>query len=100
MIFLLLIGIIAPWVIHLAPPRQRPLGLVAVVAAYLLYAIFVANPISAWQMWAGLAIGVVSVLGYVAVTDGGGLRGPPRSLRTSSRRRRARVGEEDVTEGY
>ena len=45
MILLLVIGLIAPWVVHLAPPRQRPLGLVAIVAAYLLYAIFVANPI-------------------------------------------------------
>jgi peptidoglycan/LPS O-acetylase OafA/YrhL len=99
MILLLVIGLIAPWVVHLAPPRQRPLGLVAIVAAYLLYAIFVANPISAWQMWAGLAVGIVTVLVFVMVKDGASLR---RSERQPGRRRgrRKRAHEEDLTEGY
>ena len=99
MILLLVIGLIAPWVVHLAPPRQRPLGLVVIVAGYLLYAIFVANPIGAWQMWAGLAIGIVSVLVFVALTGDGGLRMSARRPRRTSRSRRV-TGGEDPTEGY
>lgn len=99
MILLLVIGLIAPWVVHLAPPRQRPLGLVAIVAAYLLYAIFVANPISAWQMWAGLAVGIVTVLVFVMVKDGTALRGSERRPRRR-RGRRNQAHEEDLTEGY
>ncbi len=95
MILLLVIGLVAPWVVHLAPPRQRPLGLVAIVAAYLLYAIFVANPIGAWQMWAGLAAGIVTVLVFVVVKDGAGSHKPRRP-----RRRRGGGQDEDLTARY
>jgi len=97
-ILLLLIGLLSPWVVHLAPPRQRPLGLVAVVAAFLLYAIFVANPVLAWQMWAGLAAGIVSILGYVAISEGGGVRGA-RSRAVRRRPPRRPSPREDLTEG-
>jgi uncharacterized membrane protein YgcG len=61
-IFLLVIALVAPWVVHLAPPRQRALALVAVIIVFLLYGIFVENPIVRWEMWAGLAAGVLTVL--------------------------------------
>ena len=52
-ILLLVISIVAPWTVHLAPPRQRALALVGVVAVYLLYGIFAENPLTQWEMWAG-----------------------------------------------
>jgi peptidoglycan/LPS O-acetylase OafA/YrhL len=61
-IFLLVIALVAPWVVHLAPPRQRALALVAVIIVFLLYGIFVENPNVRWEMWAGLAAGVLTVL--------------------------------------
>ncbi len=94
-LLLLLIGLVSPWVVHLAPPRQRPLALVGVVAVLLLFAIFVTNPILAWQMWAGLAAGVVSILAVTAMSGGGGLH-----LGRGARRRpstRARRDHEDLT---
>lgn len=66
----------APWAVHLAPPRQRPLALVGVVAALLLYAIFVSNPITGWALWAGLAAGLASVL--LVASLGGRRPGRPR----------------------
>ena len=52
-ILLLVISLLAPWMVHLAPPRQRPLALVGVVAVFLLYGIFAENPLMQWEMWAG-----------------------------------------------
>jgi flagellar biosynthetic protein FliQ len=57
-ILLLIISIAAPWVVQLAPPRQRPVALVAVIAVLLLFGIFSGNPISMWQFWIGLIIGI------------------------------------------
>lgn len=82
-ILLLVIAILAPWVVHLAAPKQRPLALVGVVAVFLLYGIFAQNPLTQWEMWAGLAAGVLTVL-FLA---GGGLGGATRSRRRPPRRR-------------
>lgn len=77
-ILLLVIAVLAPWVVHLAAPRQRPLALVGVVAVFLLYGIFAENPLVRWEMWAGLAAGVLTVLFLV----GGGMGAAhPRSRR-------------------
>jgi hypothetical protein len=61
-ILLLVISIVAPWTVHLAPPRQRPLALVGVIAVFLLYGIFAENPLTQWEMWAGLAAGILTVM--------------------------------------
>lgn len=80
-LLLLLVAALAPWIVHLAPPRQRPLALVGVVAVFLLFGIFTsANPITAWESWVGLAAGVISVVALSAAGGGGGRR-------PSSRRR-------------
>gem|GEM_PF-4910757 len=71
-LLLLLIAAIAPWTVHLAPPRQRLLALVGMVAVLMLFGIFVRNPITAWEFWLGLFAGVVSVVA-LAATSGGGL---------------------------
>lgn len=73
---LLAISVLAPWTVHIAPPRQRALALVGVVALLLLYGIFAANPLTGWAMWGGLAAGVVSVLLLGGLV--GGRPRPPR----------------------
>ncbi|MGE0026320.1 MAG: hypothetical protein AB7O78_16010 [Thermoleophilia bacterium] len=82
-ILLLVIALIAPWVVHLAAPKQRPLALVGVVAVFLLYGIFAENPLLQWEMWAGLAAGILTVV-FLA----GGAAGGHGGGRSSSRRRR------------
>ena len=61
-ILLLIISLAAPWVVQLAPPRQRPVALVAVIAVLLLFGIFSGNPIAMWQFWIGLIIGIGSII--------------------------------------
>ncbi|HWH14753.1 MAG TPA: hypothetical protein VNT51_08395 [Miltoncostaeaceae bacterium] len=73
-LLLLLIAAIAPWTVHLAPPRQRLLALVGMVAVLMLFGIFVRNPITAWEFWVGLAAGVVSVVALAATTGAGLVR--------------------------
>lgn len=80
-ILLLVIALLAPWVVHLAAPRQRALALVGVIVVFLLYGIFAENPIVRWELWAGLAAGVLTVL-FLA---GGGI---PTGRSRSSRSRR------------
>lgn len=70
-LLLLLIAAIAPWTVHLAPPRQRPLALVGIVGVLMLFGIFVANPLFAWEFWVGLAAGLVSVVALAATRRGG-----------------------------
>ncbi|HET6691118.1 MAG TPA: hypothetical protein VFG74_09650 [Miltoncostaeaceae bacterium] len=81
-ILLLVIALIAPWVVHLAAPKQRPLALVGVIAVFLLYGIFAENPLLRWEMWAGLAAGIRTVM----VLAGGAAGG--HGGRSGSRRRR------------
>ena len=73
-LLLLIIALIAPWVVHLAAPRQRPLALVGVIAVFLLYGIFAENPLLQWEMWAGLAAGILTVLFLAGGRHGGGGR--------------------------
>jgi hypothetical protein len=81
-ILLLIIALVAPWTVHLAPPRQRPLALVGVIAVFLLYGIFAENPLTRWEMWAGLAAGVLTVLFLAGGAGaGGGRGGRPREPR-------------------
>lgn len=92
-LLLLVIGLVSPWVVHLAPPRQRPLALVGVVALFLLFAIFAINPLFTWQMWVGLAAGVISILAVSAMT-GGGHGGAGRRF---SRSRGGRDSDDHIT---
>lgn len=69
-ILLLLIAIIFPWAVHLAPPRQRPLALVGMVAVVMLFGIFVSNPLTSLAFWGGLVLGVASIVGASIVLYG------------------------------
>lgn len=77
-ILLLIIALLAPWVVHLAAPKQRPLALVGVIVVFLLYGIFAENPVMGWELWAGLAAGILTVL---FLAGGAGSSGRPRSRR-------------------
>ena len=61
-IVILVIAVLAPWVVHLAPPRQRPLALVCAIGVLLIVGIFFENPLVTWAFWLGLAIGVGSIV--------------------------------------
>ncbi len=61
-IVILVIAVLAPWVVHLAPPRQRPLALVCAIGVLLIVGIFFQNPLVTWEFWIGLAIGVGSIV--------------------------------------
>ena len=83
-LLLLLIAAILPWIVHLAPARQRPLALVGAVAVVMLFGIFVQNPLFSWEFWVGLIAGVVSVVGLSAAGGGRGgrsARGPRSPFR-------------------
>jgi peptidoglycan/LPS O-acetylase OafA/YrhL len=91
-IVILVIAVLAPWVVHLAPPRQRPLALVCAVGVLLIVGIFIANPLGTWEFWLGLVIGIGSV---VVVSR----RGTQSGIGRSTRRRRDadRYDEDDET---
>jgi hypothetical protein len=73
-ILLLIISLVAPWAVHLAPPRQRLIALVGVIAVLLLYGIFSGNPLGMWQFWIGLVIGALSVVLFVNMGSRTGVR--------------------------
>lgn len=74
-ILLLIIALAAPWVVQLAPPKQRPVALVAAIAVLLLFGIFSGNPITKWEFWVGLVIGIGSIIVWINM----GSRGRGRS---------------------
>jgi membrane protein implicated in regulation of membrane protease activity len=58
----LIIGAAVPWVVHLAAPRQRLLALAAAIVVIVLFTLFSSvNAVLSWQLWVGLAVGLVSV---------------------------------------
>ncbi len=61
-IVILIIALLAPWVVHLAPPRQRPLALVCAIGLLLIIGIFLENPLGSWAFWVGLVVGIASVV--------------------------------------
>ncbi|MDX6645414.1 MAG: hypothetical protein QOK40_1141 [Miltoncostaeaceae bacterium] len=91
-VILFLIGFVAPWAVHLVPPRQRPVALIGVVLVLLLFAIFAGrNPVTAWELWVGLLAGVIAVL---AIAAGGFGRSRRRPSRRGGRPRREPVEAE------
>lgn len=91
-ILLLVVALLAPWVVHLAAPRQRALALVGVIVVFLLYGIFAENPVVRWEMWAGLAAGILTVLFLAGGAMSGGR---PRSGGRSRRPPRGGSGLDD-----
>jgi hypothetical protein len=90
-VVLFIIALAAPWAVHLAPPRQRAVALVGVIAILLLFGIFAENPLGKWEFWVGLLVGIISIL--VASTLGLNLTGGGRPRRRVSRHRRSPLDE-------
>jgi hypothetical protein len=92
-LLLFIIALVAPWCVHLAPPRQRPVALVGVVAVLLLFAIFAENPLGKWQLWVGLLVGILSIVGVGTLAPGwarlGRDGGASRRAQRAARRRAA-----------
>ncbi len=84
-IFLFIIALAGPWAVHLAPPRQRGVAVLGVLAILLLYGIFASNPLTKWELWIGLLAGIISIL--VVSTLGGGRSRAPRERRPRRPRR-------------
>ncbi len=72
-ILLVFVAAAGPWVIQLAPRRQRLLALVGFVAVLLLWLLF-ENWFGKWYFWLALAGGIVSVLWW----NGHDTHRPPR----------------------
>ena len=85
-LFLFIIALAGPWAVHLAPPRQRGVAVVCLLAILLLFGIFASNPLTRWELWVGLAAGIVSILVVGSLGVGRGSR--PRTR--EPRRRRPR----------
>ncbi len=88
---IVVIAVLAPWVVQLAPPRQRPLALVCVIGVLLIVGIFLANPLSFWEFWVGLVIGI----GSVVFAARRGIR-----LRSRGRGRRKRENRDDFDDEH
>jgi peptidoglycan/LPS O-acetylase OafA/YrhL len=95
-ILLLIIALVAPWTVHLAPPRQRALALVGVVAVFLLYGIFATDPLTRWEMWAGLAAGILTVM---LLAGGASATGASEAASRPRRRRPPRQQSDPFDDG-
>lgn len=74
-ILLIFVAIAGPWVVHLAPTRQRLMALVGFVGVLLMWLVF-ESWVGKWWFWVALLIGVGSVL-FVGGGGGGDRRRPP-----------------------
>ena len=65
---ILIIGAVIPWVVHVSPPRQRPLFLLGSVALLVLFAVFSkVNPLTGWALWVGLIVGLATIVGSTMI---------------------------------
>lgn len=87
-LLLFFVAIAGPWVVHLAPKRQRLMALVGFVGVLLLWLVL-ESWLGKWWFWLGLLIGIGTVLFM-------GERGGPRKTRPPRPRRPA--GPSDLTE--
>jgi hypothetical protein len=94
-IAILMIAVLGPWAVHLAPPRQRPLAMVIIVALLLLIGIFARNPLATWHLWVGLLAGLLTV---AAVGAMGGRSHGRSGPRRRSRREKADSSSEQTGE--
>ncbi len=60
-ILLFFVAIAGPWVVHLAPSRQRLMALVGFVGVLLLWLVL-ESWLGEWWFWVGLLIGIGTVL--------------------------------------
>ena len=90
-ILLFLVAIAGPWVVHLAPTRQRLMALVGFVGVLLLWLVL-ESWLGKWWFWLGLLIGIGTVL-FI-----GGDSGGRRNDRRPRPRRPAEIGRASCRE--
>lgn len=81
-ILLVFVAAAGPWVVQLAPRRQRLLALVGFTAVLVMWLVF-ESWFGKWYFWLALAAGIVSVM---LLSPGGGGTGrpqPPRRQRAN-----------------
>jgi peptidoglycan/LPS O-acetylase OafA/YrhL len=78
-ILLIFVAIAGPWVVHLAPTRQRLMALVGFIGVLLMWLVF-ESWVGKWWFWVALLIGIGSVL-FVGGGGGGHQRRPPPRTR-------------------
>jgi hypothetical protein len=92
-ILLFFVAAAGPWVIHLAPARQRLMALVGFIGVLLLWLALAENWLTKWWFWVGLLVGALSALFLGGGLGGNGHRRPP-----PPRTRRPRAN--DLTEEF
>lgn len=59
-LLLFFVAVAGPWVVHMAPKRQRLMALVGFIGVLLLWLVL-ENWIGNWWFWVGLVIGIGTV---------------------------------------
>ena len=81
-LLLFFVAIAGPWVIHLAPKRQRLMALVGFVGVLLLWLVL-ESWIGKWWFWLGLLIGIGTVF-FFGGSGGERKTRPPRPRRPAA----------------
>ncbi len=79
-VLLIFVAVVGPWVVHLAPVRQRLMALVGFIGVLLLWLVL-ESWIGKWWFWVGLAVGIASVLFIGGGEPRRRRRPPPRRTR-------------------
>ena len=58
---LIILAALLPLVVHLAPSRHRPFALMSAIAILVMYGVIRRNPFIHWELWLGLALGVIAL---------------------------------------
>ncbi len=80
-ILLCFVAIAGPWVVHLAPTRQRLMALVGFVGVLLLWIVLDESWFGKWWFWVSLIVGIASVFLVGGQSGSTGRRPPPRQRR-------------------
>ena len=81
-LLLFFVAIAGPWVVHLAPTRQRLMALVGFVGVLLLWLVL-ESWLGKWWFWVGLLIGIGTVL-FMGGDSGGRSNRRPRPRRPAA----------------
>ncbi len=74
-VLLFFVAVAGPWVVHIAPARQRLMALVGFVGVLVFWLLF-ENWTAKWWFWVGLLVGAITALLLGHTT--GSQRPPPR----------------------
>ena len=58
---LIILAALLPLVVHVAPSRHRPFALMSSIAILVMYGVIRRNPFVHWELWLGLALGMIAL---------------------------------------